>query len=275
MKIKAFPALLVLALALTGGFSAVQASGSRGLTQDHLTRPSTAQDVGLLFYRMTNQTPPYDLWIKDRPGFDKLAPMDQDKFAATELPRLEREFISTAPETTPIVVRSAVKLRIEAVKRAGPGSLPKNVLRIDYPVSGNVYFPYPLPERTIAVIPNGIELYREIPLTEDEAKAIRARLDINGNATLVLEIVPRMADGTKPMKLDGIDQWLMFGELGYIALYNNYIDLLWSYQAPSYTLKGQDTLLNLRPDQTRGAPVAKAPGSPDSAARPAKAASGP
>ncbi len=222
------------------------ASGSRGLVGDHMTKPSSNSDVAMIFYKLIKQQPPFDLWITKQPAYQALDPSQRESAAATEMARLETAFKNTDATSTSIIVRVAVKVKIKTMKGAMLGQPGKKLLTLVFPVTGSIYFPYVVPERTIAVIPNGIDLYQEIPVTDDEAKAIQARMDLNGNSTLVMEIAPRMADGTQPMEMDGVKQWLLFGEIGFIALYNNYLEMLWSYQSPAYKVQGQDALLNLR-----------------------------
>ena len=254
-KIQFLCAAAALSILLSGTplLNTAQASGARGLIGDHLTKPSSNSDVAMIFYRLIKQKPPFDLWIKKNPAYMALPPAERESAAATELNRLETAYRSIDGTSTSIIVRVAVKVKIKTAKGAMLGQPGQKRLNITFPVSGSVYFPYIVPERTIAVIPNGIELYEEIAITDDEAKAIQSRMDLSGNTTLVMEIAPKIADGSKPMAMDGVKQWLLFGEIGFIALYNNYLEMLWSYQAPSYKVQGQDALLNLRATPAPGA----------------------
>ncbi len=233
------------------------ATGGRGIPQDNYARPSSWQDIGMMFYKLIGGTPPFDVWIDTSPAYLKMNVEEQTRFKDAELPRLRAAFARLDLSRTPIVVRASVRTEIVSKPATVPGQPPVNMIKIDFAPDRSVYFPYLVAGQTIAVIPNGIDLYREIPLTDREATAIRARHDVGGMTTLVLEISPRIADGRAPVMMDGESQWLLIGEIGFIGLYNSSAEVLWSYQAPGYMMQGQDALLKLRPD---GATIPPKPG---------------
>jgi hypothetical protein len=242
----------VCALLLLGGFvvgmahQAALASGSRGIPQDNYTRPSRSNDVGMMFYKLIGSVPVFEDWIKAAPHYQGMTPRDQAEYLVSETARLQQAFAALNIEKTAIVIRTALKVEIISRPPKMPGDPVSHVLRLDLPPNNEVYFPYKVGDQMIAVIPNGVDLYREIPLTPAEAIAIKNRLDITGLVTLVLEIPPKMADGSAPVLLNNVPQWLLIGEIGFLGIYNSSTDVLWSYQAPYYILQGQDVLLDLR-----------------------------
>lgn len=237
--------ILLLVCALPLFCSAVYASGSRGIPQDNYTRPSKSFDVGMIFYKMIGSTPNFEDWIETSKAYKALEPKYQADYKQAEELRLKNSFATLNPKKTAIVIRSVVEVELISPKPKS-GQPRKNTLKINLPPDGSFYFPYTLGDQSIAVIPNGVDLYREVSLTDPEVKAIRSRLNVNSKATLVLEIVPTMADGKRPMILDETPYWLLIGEIGFIGLYNDYTEVLWSYHAPAYVMQGQDSLLELR-----------------------------
>lgn len=205
-----------------------------------LTPASTPFDVGLIFYKMINRQPDFAAWVKDTPAYIQAPPENQPKMIAGEVSKLEGKFKTLDPKQSAVVVRTSVRITVKT--KSGDT---KKYIEIVFPSQSAVYFPYVLGGQNISVIPNGIDLYRKIPLTETEATAVSSRIDYNEMATMVVEIVPTKAEGRGPVMLDSVRQWLMIGEIGYIGFYNNYLDEIWSSQAPGYVRKGGQKIFNL------------------------------
>lgn len=237
---------VTLCLFLLLGSSLALASGSKGLPQDNHSRPSRAFDVGMIFYKLVGGQPSFEDWITATTHYKGLPAKDQPQYLSRETARLSQEFLSLNIEKTAVVVRTAIKVELLKRPPVNPGDPAIHVLKLDLPPDNEVYFPYTVGDQIIAVIPNGVDLYREIPLTAVEAVAIRRRLPPLGQVTLVLEIAPKMADGKAPMMMHNVEQWLLVGEIGFLGLYNSSTDVLWSYQSPYYAMQGQDALLGLR-----------------------------
>ena len=151
----------------------------------------------------------------------------------TEKSRLSRNYDELNPKT------AHLKIRVQVLASVGRSKLGATVLKVEFPGKGAVYFPYTVGGKNIAVIPNGIDIYREIPLTSDQVAYLQAKLDPTGRTTMVLEIVPVTADHKQQMLLDQTAQWLLLGEIGYISLYNNLMENVWSFQAPGYVRRNQ------------------------------------
>jgi hypothetical protein len=227
--------------ALILGFLVIPAvAGAAERGDVSLTPASSSTDVGMVFYKMIGAQPDFDSWVTSESRYRNAPPDQQAGLLATERTKLEIAFNALDVKKTPLVVRTAVNLKIASI----PGDTKRN-LEVTFPAEGNVYFPYTVGGQNISIIPNGIDLYRRIPLTSAEAASIQGRLNYNGSATMVVEIVPVKADGSQPMRLDGIDQWLMIGEIGFIGFYNNSLEVVWSFHAPWYIRKGQQDLFNL------------------------------
>ena len=228
----------LLCLALLVIFSAPSLAVAR--ERQSLTPSSTTFDVGMTFYKMIGRQPDFPAWIKESPGYIQANPDDQPELLTKEVQKLENKFKVLDPKRTSIVVRTTARILI----KTKPGDT-KKYLEVQFPSQNAIYFPYSIAAQNISVIPNGIDLYRQIPLGETEAAAVAARIDYTEMATLVVEIVPTKAEGRGPVMLDKVRQWLMIGEIGFIGFYNNYMEEIWSSQAPGYVRKGGEKIFNL------------------------------
>lgn len=193
-----------------------------------LEKPSTAHEVALLYYKMNNIKPDFENWIRNDNRYLGAQNNQRAALMMTEKTRLSRNYDE-------LNLRSAyLKMRVQVLASVSRSKLGATILQVEFPGKGAVYFPYTVGGENISVIPNGIDIYREIPITPDQATYLQAKLDPSGRTTMVLEIVPVTADNKQQMLLDDTAQWLLLGEIGYISFYNNLMENVWSFQAPGY-----------------------------------------
>ncbi len=193
-----------------------------------LEKPSTSHEIALLYYKMNGVRPNFEEWIMKDNRYLGAQTNQRAALMMTEKTRLSRNYEELDIKNT------VLKMRVQVLASVTRSKLGKTVLKITFPGRGAVYFPYTVGGQNIAVIPNGIDIYREIPISADQATYLQAKLDPSGRTTMVVEIVPVTADNKQQMVLDDIPQWLLLGEIGYIALYNNLMENIWSFQAPGY-----------------------------------------
>jgi hypothetical protein len=211
-----------------------------------LEKPSTSHEIALLYYKMNGVRPNFEEWIMKDNRYLSAQNNQRAALMMTEKTRLSRNYEELDVKNT------TLKMRVQVLASVTRSKLGATILKIAFPGSGAVYFPYTVGGQNIAVIPNGIDIYREIPITPDQATYLQAKLDPSGRTTMVIEIVPVTADNKQQMLLDDTPQWLLLGEIGYIALYNNLMENVWSFQAPGYkrpsaeTAAGGQQLLDLK-----------------------------
>lgn len=193
-----------------------------------LEKPSTSHEIALLYYKMNGVRPNFEEWIMKDNRYLGAQNNQRAALMMTEKTRLSRNYEELDVKNT------TLKMRVQVLASVTRSKLGKTILKITFPGKGAVYFPYTVGGQNIAVIPNGIDIYREIPITVDQATYLQAKLDPSGRTTMVIEIVPVTADNKNQMLLDDTPQWLLLGEIGFIALYNNLMENVWSFQAPGY-----------------------------------------
>lgn len=225
----------LLLLAVGCGHTASAASGGM-----HLSKPSTNYEIGMLFHKLAKTQPNFENWLSGEARFKQLDESQRAMVMSEEQSRLGFDFANTDPRTKPIIIRASVKVALKNFVK------PSRSLEVDFPMQGIIYFPYIVGDEAIAVIPNGIELYENIPISKPEASAIAALLDQGGESTLVLEVIATKVDAQQPMDLDGISQWLMMGEIGFIGIFNSKAQAIWSVQAPWHKMQDEKDLKSLQ-----------------------------
>ncbi len=220
-----------LATPQPGAGSGVNFPAPRRMTD--LEKPSTSHEVALLYYKMNGIRPNFEEWITNDNRYIGAQTNQRAALMMTEKTRLSRNYEEL------VVKQAYLKVRIQVSATVTRSKLGATVLKVEFPGKGAVYFPYTVGGQNIAVIPNGIDIYREVPLTPDQATYLQTKLDPSGRTTMVLELVPVTADNKQQMLLDDTPQWLLLAEIGYISLYNNLMENIWSLQAPGYERRSQ------------------------------------
>jgi hypothetical protein len=113
------------------------------------------------------------------------------------------------------------------------------------------YFPYPLGDTGwIALLVEDLPQFSSIPLTAEQYAFIKQYLsedDTPYEMMLHMRVRPKSADGTAPVVLDGVEQWMMMGDVAYItcSTLTETPVKLWEYSAPWYLTDAEKELLPL------------------------------
>jgi hypothetical protein len=218
------------------------------------TEYTESEKVGFAFYKLANRNPPFEEWLKGTDEFKLLKTSRKTEYLRQQTARLSKAFAEYMPDEDLIYVRTAVRIKVptvretEAYMRMGVNR-PVQILLNE--LTGN-YFPIQVGEMWIAVVPNDLDNYLFLSLNDQEYDALARRMALEPNgssryALLELRLRPVSVDIKAPMKLDGIDAWLMMAEIASISLWNNENRdvLLWEHSADWYVPKQQQDLLNL------------------------------
>ncbi|MCB1558156.1 MAG: hypothetical protein KDJ50_04465 [Alphaproteobacteria bacterium] len=255
MKINSFPTIKAVAtfLLISAGSIFCSISSNAEVVEIEKERlfgfPSTDEDVGLSFLKMAGlETPEFDKIIVRTEKYKALMPFEKQAFLKEEVPRLYNKYMALDPKREGLLIRVSVKLFFANANGAAPAKL-----QVFFPAEGMIYFPYMYAGIPIAVIPNGIENFTEIILTEEEATIAMSTMDQTPEATLVLDLKPISADAKKPMILDGEKQFPLLCEIGYIGLHNSGTDQIWAWGTQGNMTEGRkDPLIEILKPQTMG-----------------------
>lgn len=231
-------ALVLLSVAgIAQNSSVALAQEDDQMTSFALKKPSSAQDVAVLFFRLAGIAPKFGEMLRLDPAVQQLPLEEQGSFIEKKKLELDVQYANLDPKKSPIIIRSAV--RVWPVHGKTPG------LKIELPKTEIPYFPYSPFGQSIAVIPDNLDSYAFVPLSKTELAIAAAKIDLGGVSTLVLALQPITADMKTPVVLDSLPQWPLLTDIGYFGLYNKRLQAIWSEKAPWFT-GAQDDLINLR-----------------------------
>ncbi|HPQ50047.1 MAG: hypothetical protein KDJ26_06350 [Alphaproteobacteria bacterium] len=220
MAIALFVTTLSIAIPLTAHAEVVEIDKSK-----LFDFASNDEDVGLSFLKLAGVVnPEFEKLVVRTDKYKSMLPSDQKNFIAMEVVRLNNRYATFNPQSEGILIRIAVKVYF---KDAPEGKQAK--LEIKFPSQGMVYFPYFYAGIPVAVLPNGIENFDTIVLSEEEKAIVAATLDPIPDATLILSLKPISADFKTPIMMDGERQFPILCDIGYIGIHNRNTDQVWAW----------------------------------------------
>ncbi len=211
-----------------------------------LVKPSSAEDVGLLFYKVSGARPDFGLIIRQTRAYREMNATERMKILESETGRLSTKFNSLDAKASVLVIRAAV----EMVLTLDPPNK-KYIMEIKYPSTETIFFPYEFSGRPIAVLADGIENFESIALNEQEALKA-SRHEGRRTVTMVLELKPLSGSYKDSIMLEGARHYPLLAQIGYIGFFSQNMEEIWSWKAPWHTFTGDEGVLMLRPTQRSG-----------------------
>lgn len=201
-----------------------------------LLLPTTSKAIYVLYHKMTKSSFDAESVIRSTETYKNASPEQQATLLAKEKLSLATMYANTDTERQVIVIRSAVKIEVSL-------SPPKMTVEFSDPPRppSSVYFPYSWAGKDIALIPDQLSAFSEIPLKTAEAMAANAKVAA-GAATIVIEMLPLSADN-RPMQLDGVSQSLLMTKVVAVSYYNQNMQTIWQWQSPDYKRPGSPSEL--------------------------------
>lgn len=203
-----------------------------------MTPPSTTEDIGLSFMKLANVKPDFEELAKQGALYKNAAPYELEEVAKKESLRIQAKYLQFNPG------RSVLSMRIPMAvdfKRLDVGG---SQLKIKFPPATMTYFPVFYGGYPMAVLVNGIENFFDMTLDDEETRFVVARLGMNGQTTLLLELVPLAADAKSPVRLDEMNQYPLLCDIAYIGLLNDTAEQIWAWENPKYAaMKKQNPLI--------------------------------
>lgn len=244
--------LLFLVLVTLAPFAVAQSGGG-----ERRVGYSETEKTGFAFYRLADKPPPFEQWVRASDNYMFAKPSAKREILRSETERLTRAYASYMPDDDLLVLRTTVRVRVpNAHERASYEKMGvrKPVQIVTEEIREN-YFPVQVGGMWIALVANGLEDYLFMSMDDDAYKRLVERLGIESvgsqrQAVLELRLRPRAVDLTRPLSLDGIDAWLMLGDIATISLWRKQGDgsareMVWEQTQPWYTPRQQRELMDL------------------------------
>ncbi|OFW87549.1 MAG: hypothetical protein A3J37_00215 [Alphaproteobacteria bacterium RIFCSPHIGHO2_12_FULL_45_9] len=236
---------MIAAASLCGSFAGAQADDRVPYDRALITKlPSTTEDVGIAFLKMSNNFPDFSAIVKDSKAYTALNPLAQQDYLSKMTGKLQNSYVTFSPNKNDLIVR----VKVNALFKKLPNG--EGVLKIRTFPSDPVYFPFYFAKYPIAMIVQGMELFREIHLDKADTDVVYSRLSLSGDATLLLQLHVLAADDRKTITLDNIPQYPLLTEISYIGLLNAQTEQIWAWRNPKLTSRnasGAKALVDMVP----------------------------
>lgn len=201
------------------------------------------EKAGFAFYKLGQIAPDFDSWIKNMPEYKKIVkPRERAMFLSDVKFRLEQGFNTYVPEFGMITVQAPIIIQGMPAREYKNSS--ERYLRIYLDAaatSAGFYFPFPVGDEWVAMIPRGMESFDNLPVSQAEYDRIiggptpAAANGVKKNGVMEIIMQPVAVDTSTPMELDGVELWLMDSEVASLTFWTrNKRKLVWEYTAPWY-----------------------------------------
>lgn len=210
--------------------------------------PSTSDDVGIAFLKMSNNFPDFSAIVKESDTYKKADPLSQADYLSKATNKLQNAFITFSPKKSDLIIRVKVNILFRKLPN-GEGTMVLKTFPDD-----PVYFPFTFSKYPIAMIIQDMELFREIHLDKADTDIVYSRLSLSGDATLLLQLYAVAADDRKPILLDNIPQYPLLTDIAYIGFLNAQAEQIWAWRNPKLGVKkAGDDLIDMVPaDKGKG-----------------------
>jgi hypothetical protein len=221
--------LTVIGVVMAGGAVAQTLQDRVPYDRELIARKaSTNDDVGIAFLKTASNFPDFGKIVEKSEAYIKLDPLAQSDFKAKMVESLQGKYLSFQPGKSDLIIRLKVDI-LFGRDPDGKGKISFRTFKTD-----PIYFPFFFADYPIALIINDFEMFREIHLDKLEAELVYNRLSLDGFATMLLQVHPIAADDKTPIDLDGIPQYPLLAEIGYIGLLNNSAEQIWAWENTKY-----------------------------------------
>ena len=254
MTLSRFCRALVLATLLCAGLLfAAHDAGAQGRKPEKTTFSET-EKIGFAFYRLADRTPPFDNWIAQKDEYLLAKPSAKREYLRRETERLTRAYDEYTMDEDLIFLRTEVRVKVpNKTELASYDQMGlRKPIQIELTEIKENYFPVQIGEMWVAVVANKLEDYLFLSLDDAEYDRIAHELSLDSKgasrpALLEIRLHPTKIDMSQPMPLDGIEAWLMLGEIASISLWKNKDrdNLVWEQNMDWYIPTEQKELIDL------------------------------
>jgi len=208
------------------------------------TRPAatTPYTIALAFYKLSQQAPDLEAWVKQKDSYKNANPFDQPGMITDMVQKMKDDYNALAL-TEPLVVETQVTLS------------PYDATNLGFFIEsfkGSTFFPSQYAGQSYAIVPQDIADKQWLKVDDpDTAKAISAAANSNNHVlSMVLMLIPKYADASAAATIDGETYWPIVAEVKKLMLYppDNSPDrdnMLWQSSADA-TDKNYQSIINLR-----------------------------
>jgi hypothetical protein len=216
---------------------------------------SETEKVGFAFYHLINRPPPYDSWIVARDDYKIAKPQTRLSIMDLQRQRLREGFDGYFIDQDVITLN--LKVRVQGKDNPDYAKDPAlqdagltKMIDIKFSQTEDMpYFPFPVGELWVGVIPEHIEKLSRHYLSPEQYQRFCSGTGacIGGYRPVDVQLVlrPKKADAKEPVVVRNVPVWLMLSDVASIAFLARDGNMLWEYTAPWYDRQRASELMTL------------------------------
>lgn len=214
---------------------------------------STTEDIAIAFYKTGGIIPNFERWIKERKPYN-ITPWSRRKdMMETEMSRLRLAYKEFDPKNNFLLIRTFVT--VTPKKYTEDQGHETYSLHINFSkVPDALYFPYDFLGERIVVVPHKLDTIMNNSIEKSQYDYIQSAIQSSPQNTMVVRLLPKKSDLSKPYRIDGLDQWAFTTDIASLEIWDQQKHLLWEYTAPWYISPNITKLNSLFKDRAPSLP---------------------
>ncbi len=214
------------------------------------TEISEAEKAAFAFLKLNNTKPNYSSWIKGSKPYKNASNEEKGEVERLETHRLKWGFQEFNFEDNFLKIKTNVQLQVTEKNEKGTAML---IFHFPHKDKDYIpYFPYDYGGLWIALLVQDLPQFARLKLTEEQYTHIKKYMPQANqvyDGKITMRVRPVSADNKTPFKLDGVDQWLMMGDVAFLkcSIKDDQTEQendLWEYYAPWYLTETENFLLD-------------------------------
>lgn len=176
--------------------------------------------IASLFYKLSNAEPDFRKWAMETDAFKEAAEFDKATILHREESKLRQDF-SNFNFKDAVVIYFDVSLENYSLSQEN----------FFFPeITRDTYLPYFYAGEEYVVLLKGIEKFGAVPVPKQVADRIQEE-----SGKVEFTIIPEKAENAAPIQIDGVNRWVIVGQIAEFRLWNqNRTTLYFSERAPWY-----------------------------------------
>lgn len=209
----------------------------------------TPERVAIAFYKMAGLQPNFSSWAKDTSEYHHTPVARRPRVEAKIAQKLLEEYQSFAPDRTLLNVATTAAVTLTEQADADNPEQIHYSLRWDLNSENDEFFPYEYRDTVFALMPQGMEAFREAPITREQYIYIKERMGSVKRHRVLLHMRAQQAHGDEPVRIFGEDTWVLATAMAGVTLWDAKGGLLWERSADWYVSPETKTLNDLKQER--------------------------
>lgn len=207
---------------------------------------ATPERVAIAFYKMAGLQPSFSSWAKDTSEYRHTPVARRARVEAKIAEKLMEEYQEFTPDRHLLNVATTATVTLSEQADPDNPELVHYMLRWDLASENDEFFPYEHRDTLFALMPQGVEAYREAPITREQYLYIKERMGPVKRHRILLHMRAQQAHGDEPVRIFGENTWVLTTAMAGVTLWDAKGGLLWERSADWYVSPETQTLNDLK-----------------------------